>query len=783
MPWRDPTDDRARNRYCQQHETDAEIDLKPSAQQASAQRLRLARVRQAVVTSLPVMGIVAGMHWFGMLQPAAMLLLEALILAQMAGFAAAVYTGLNLKLRDPSMTAAQVVGASSVLLLGAYFATADGRAIALMMLPLVFAFASYRYGAAGLMRLSGVLLALTAIEQTAAVVLRADPIAVPAAALQTLTFGVGLLTFSAVGGQVNDLRRRTQFERAMAGMALAQLHEAVVAVDLDYKVRFFNPGAARLLGLDIDAVTGRPIDQLFAMVQQGKPSELLRASNAAADGAPDTSRTHVATLVLQSGARREVELTTGVLARASGEMVGYVLVARDVEQTNRLIRDLTHYATHDTLTGLKNRRGFLADLHAVCAAGTVPPSTRARIDCVLMLDLDQFKIVNDSCGHRAGDELLRNVAEIIRSHFSQARSVARMGGDEFAAIVTVSDLDEGERLADALMQTLAAYRFVRDGRAFRVGASIGMAAINVGNGDEETWLARADAACYLAKELGRGRVQVYRDGDDEIARHRSDLGWVSRLQDAIERDRFVLFAQRIVPANASDSSAPADFELLLRLRSDDGSLIPPNAFLPAAERFGLMSAIDRWVIARAVTELRTHVSTGESVSRLSINLSASSLRDRMLLPFIAQQLASSGLDGGRFTFELTESAALVDLQQAREFIVGLKQLGCRVSLDDVGTGFSSFAHLRALPIDQIKIDGSFVRAVCDNPLDRVLVESLQRVADVLGVETVAEFVENESISRALRGIGIGFLQGFGVHRPEPIAGILAAQPVATSMPA
>ena len=744
---------------------------------ARAQRLRLRRVLHASATTVPVMGIVACMYALDMIGPQATVALLGLMLALVAGFVAVVASGLNRLFQDPSLTMPQIVSAACVLLLASAVASEQGRAIPLILIPLVFAFAPYRYGVAALLRLAMVLLALAVAKQVVVAMLWPHPGAGASAALETAAMAVALFTYAAIGGQANELRRRTYFERAMAGMALAEMNEAVVALDREHRVRYANPAAVRLFAMT-GTVQGRPVDDLFALPGGSRPSEQLRAHPPAPGRPAGRAVTQATTLKLAGGAQREVELTTGVLAQAEGEAVGYVLVARDVAETNRMIRELSHNATHDALTGLANRRGFSVGLQAAATRAGAAGRPGADLDCLLVIDLDQFKVVNDTCGHAAGDDLLREVAQIIAEHFGDARSIARLGGDEFGVLLRAPSLEACEARADALLRALTGYRFVRDRRAFRIDASIGITALDAwpagaAQADADAWLAQADAACYLAKELGRGRVQVYRESDEDVARQQRELGWVSRLQHAIDHDGFELHAQRIEPAAAAEAGAPARYELLVRLRAPDGSLVPPGAFLSAAERFGLMPAIDRWVVARAVRDLGALARVGRPVPGVSINLSASTLRDGGLLQFVRERVAESGLDGRLLTFELTESAALLDLDKAREFILGLKRLDCRFALDDVGTGFSSLAHLRLLPLDEIKIDGSFVRTACDCPLDRVLVEALQRAAGLLKLATVAEFVEDDRIAQTMRDIGVTCLQGYGVHEPEPLARVLA----------
>ena len=451
-----------------------------------------------------------------------------------------------------------------------------------------------------------------------------------------------------------------------------------------------------------------------------------------------------------------------MLGRAA-EVEGFVLVVRDVSDTQRLMKELEHAATHDVLTGLLNRRGFIERLQQTlheAEADEQPVS-------VLAIDLDQFKMVNDSCGHDAGDDLLRVVAAMMRRTVPAGARLARLGGDEFGVILRDMHLTQVELIANRLLREFAELRFVRQERSFRIGASLGVAQHSVDCLQAQSLLSRADSACYLAKQRGRSCVQVYTLGDAEVSRHQRDMSWATRISEALQQRWFVLFAQRITPTVPGPDDED-HFEVLVRLIETDGAVIEPGVFLPAAERFNLINALDREVIRLAVSALEKMMKAGQRLPRFAINLSPSSLRDGKLLVYIGQKLRESRVPGEQLTFELTETAAIFDLDQARVFFRGLKDLGCRVALDDVGSGFNSFDNLRQLPIDQIKIDGSYVRSVCENPLDLAFVEAIQRIAEILNVRTVAEFVENDRIREKMTHIGVHYLQGYGLHKPEPL---------------
>ena len=393
---------------------------------------------------------------------------------------------------------------------------------------------------------------------------------------------------------------------------------------------------------------------------------------------------------------------------------------------------------------------------------------------LLVMDLDEFKLVNDSCGHGAGDQLLRDIGGVLRARLGQDALLSRLGGDEFAALITSESLDAARELSRALLADIDEYRFYRGQQVYRVRASAGLAEIRVDAGEVnaiDLSLANADAACYLAKELGRNRLHVFSSGDDEIARKRRDMSWAQEIRRAIEQNRFVLMGQRISATDDVDDEH-LELEVLLRMLDADGNLVLPGAFLPAAERFGLMRDIDRYVIQAAIGLLAGAETEPAQQTRLSINLSAASLQDDTLIDQLKHWLDVAGLDGSRLCFEMTETAAISNITVASLTMSGLRALGCRLALDDVGSGFNSFSYLRSLDVDRLKIDGSFVKAIANGAVDRIMVDSLYQIAQAVGIETVAEMVENPQLIAEVRAIGIEYMQGYAIHRPEPLRGLL-----------
>ncbi len=748
-----------------------------------SQRLRFKRTMMATLCAFGMIGLLLMMYLNDMLTGRSLTLSIGAVASVIIMTHLLLATGVNRRFADPSMTKLQTVSATITMLFVAYQATPEGHGIGVLTIPIIFVFASFRFGFWSLLGLASVLMVLAVIETGLRFDFGNDPQA-GQGAVQLFSLAIALATLCMVGGQFNDMRRRNRAQRAISHVAMTQLSEAVVTIDNDGEVRFMNKGARELFETDDLQQSHPSIDSLCEFSNQRPLSETLRfladrvnkrqrgVSNAAAVS-PEMIG---GTILRGNGDRRFIRMSISPLLQDSGQVDGFVLVVRDVSDAQRLMKELEHAATHDVLTGLLNRRGFIDTLQGTLAKPPHPVLSTS----VIAIDLDQFKMVNDACGHDAGDDLLRVVASMMRNIIPDAAKLARLGGDEFGIILHQTSLQQTQVIADRLIKEFRALRFVRQGRSFKVGASLGIAQQTGDLRDAQSLLSRADSACFLAKQKGRNCVQVYTLGDVEVSRHQRDMSWATRINEALELRRFVLFAQQISPSVRGDGSF-SHFEVLIRMINPDGSIVQPGTFLPAAERFDLVSAIDREVIRLAMSALSGMSKTLNKVPTLSVNLSPSSLRDPALLEYIGQSLEQFALPGKLLMFELTESAAIFDLGQAQSFFRGLKNLGCRVALDDVGSGFNSFDNLRQLPVDQIKIDGSYVRGACDNELDFAFVQSIQRIAEILRVKTVAEFVEDERTRAAMVDIGVNYLQGFGLHTPEPLLGLFAGRTSSQSL--
>ncbi|MGA9409828.1 MAG: EAL domain-containing protein, partial [Roseobacter sp.] len=467
-------------------------------------------------------------------------------------------------------------------------------------------------------------------------------------------------------------------------------------------------------------------------------------------------------LIRRDGNELYIESTASPIRSDEGQVFGGVLVFHDVSEARELNRRLSYHTSHDMLTGLVNRSEFEGRLDRALKLAR----SREASYALCYIDLDQFKIVNDSCGHSAGDALLGQLASLLKSKIRWRDTQARLGGDEFGVLLENCTTDEAMETANALLTAVQGFKFVWDDRTFRLGASVGVVPIGPETESVAELLTAADSACSAAKESGRNRIHTYRENDIDLMRRRKEMQWAARINTALEEARFELFRQAIMPLQTEDSGA--HYELLLRMRDEQGQVVSPDVFITAAERYGLMPAIDRWVIKNALRWLVSEADERERLMMCSINLSGQSLVDDKFLPFVIDQFETSGLNPGKICFEITETAAIHNYAQASRFINSLRELGCRFALDDFGTGMSSFGYLKHFPVDFLKIDGSFVKEILHDPIDREMVRSINEIGHLTGKKTIAEFVETDEIITMLRGMGVDYAQGYGVHEPQRI---------------
>ncbi len=561
-------------------------------------------------------------------------------------------------------------------------------------------------------------------------------------------------------------------QKVKAETTLAAIADGVITVNDDGRVTYLNPSAEQQVGLSSADAEGRKLEDVFKASNSDLYQEVLR--NGVNNEALAREETLDYQMSLQSplGDSRRVECRVRSIQDIEAKS-GAVIVFSDVTERTRLQANLKHQATHDGLTGLVNRREF--DKRLQHTIDRVKTDGMEHVLC--FVDIDQFKVLNDTCGHVAGDSLLRQIAVLLKEHIPADDTCARLGGDEFGLILHDCNIEQAEQITDHLLKVLADFRFVWEHRVFSAGISIGMVAIqSTAGGDANNLLRDADSACYAAKEAGRNRVHIYRADNEELASRRREMQWVEKIDRALEYDQFVLYAQTIEPAQNSDRSAPPrhHFEVLVRMLDDTGSVIPPGVFLPAAERFNLANEIDRWVITHTLACLSAHPDVIPSLELCSINLSGHSLGDAEFLPFIVDALEQSALPMSCICFEVTETATIANIESALTFINTLRELGCQFALDDFGSGLSSFGYLKNLPVDYLKIDGVFVRDILCNPIDLAMVRSINDIGQLMGVKTIAEFVENQEIESKLQELGIDYVQGYHIARPQPLARALSS---------
>ncbi|WP_411726741.1 EAL domain-containing protein [Methyloglobulus sp.] len=457
---------------------------------------------------------------------------------------------------------------------------------------------------------------------------------------------------------------------------------------------------------------------------------------------------------------------TARLVENEQHMSSLLIVYEDITETRLLNEQIAYQADHDALTGLANRNKF--DRHLKRAITLAHQENTEHALCYL--DLDQFKVVNDTCGHLAGDELLKQLGLLLRKNIRQYDFVARLGGDEFGILMYNCSSAQASQACEKLRDLIKDYSFAWEDRSFTIGVSIGVSSINIVSGNAVDLFKAADAACYAAKEKGRNRVHVFSPDDEDLAMRQGEMQWVEKIHQGLEQKRFFLYGQAIVPLLDSEDNAEEGlhFEVLLRYRDDRGNIIPPGVFLPAAERYNLAPELDRWIIAYLLEWLAGKPDFLKTLSVCSINLSGLSLSDDTMLKFISEQFLRWNVPTNKLCFEITETAAISNLAHATQFINHLKEQGCLFSLDDFGSGLSSFAYLKNLPVDYLKIDGLFVKDILDDRVDLAMVKSINEVGHVMNKKTIAEFVENERIFKLLKTLGIDYAQGYGIGKPVPL---------------
>jgi diguanylate cyclase (GGDEF)-like protein/PAS domain S-box-containing protein len=565
-----------------------------------------------------------------------------------------------------------------------------------------------------------------------------------------------------------DITERKLYEEALfrekesAQITLQSIGDGVITTDAKGVIDYVNPVAEALSGWRLEDSQGRAIEEIFRAFHEETCEPLENPLAVAIRRTRSIKSVRPMLLIRRDGNEIYVESTASPIRDGNGAVSGGVLVFHDVSEARELNRRLSYHASHDVLTGLVNRREFENRMERALKSAKARETSYA----LCCLDLDQFKIVNDTCGHSAGDALLGQVGALLKSKVRWRDTLARLGGDEFGILLESCSLDEAMRTAEALREAVRNFKFTWEERTFRLGASIGVVPISADNADVASVLSAADSACQAAKEAGRNRVHSFEENDLDLMRRRREMQWAARINNALEEGRFELFRQTILPLQKADSGA--HYELLLRMRDEAGKIVSPDNFMTAAERYGITPNIDRWVIENAFRWLVSEADEREKLTMCSINLSGQSLGDDKFLPYVIDQFHRSGLDASKICFEITETAAIASFSQANRFIQALKELGCKFALDDFGTGLSSFGYLKHFPVDYLKIDGSFVKEILHDPIDREMVRSINEIGHLTGKQTIAEFAENQEIINMLQSLGVDYAQGYGVSQPQRV---------------
>ncbi len=553
-------------------------------------------------------------------------------------------------------------------------------------------------------------------------------------------------------------------ENELLQATLASIGDGVIRTDAEGRIDSMNPVAESLTGWTAEDAFGRPVAEVFQIVDEVTRNPLADpVLHCLREERVVESPGH-ALLLGAEGKEYSVRDSAAPIRDRHGEVIGAVVVFKDVTQLHGMEREMIYLASHDALTGLLNRREFEVRLKRAIRTARA----EQRLHVLLYLDLDEFKAINDTCGHLVGDEMLKQITALLRSRVRRSDTLARLGGDEFGVLLEDCPLDHARQIAEDTRRSVREFRFRWRDQMFSVGVSIGFVAIDGDSGDIAQVMGAGDAACYVAKEGGKNRVHEHEIDDTTIAERYGEMQWIHRIHQAFDDRRFRLYYQLVQPLS-SNAGRELLCEVFLRMLDSDGKVVSPGAFIAAAERYKLIGSLDRWVVHtafRALSEVQRR-----EVSRpvlFALNISAQALAEEGFLDYVGEELEKSSVDPRRVCFEITETAAISKLDSALRFISGLKTKGCRFVLDDFGSGLSSFSYLRDLQIDYLKIDGEFVQNMLDDRVKRAMVESINQVGHALGIQTIAEWVENRPTLEVLKALGVDYAQGYWLCRPQPL---------------
>ncbi len=568
-----------------------------------------------------------------------------------------------------------------------------------------------------------------------------------------------------VSADITELKRAQhalQREKEHAQVTLASISDGVIRTDSRGRIDYLNPSAEKLIGHKQSQVRGQPLSRFYQVINIETGEIRTNVVEQCLADRRVVEPAGASTFARLDGSEVSVRENAAPIFGDAGELIGAVLVITEVTQLRALQQRMTHLATHDPLTGLINRREFERRL-----ADAIEISTNSHRQFALCyLDLDEFKVVNDTCGHSVGDQLLRQITSVLDAVIQEGDTLARLGGDEFGVLLADCDLQEAEHKAHKVIDAVRQYRFLWEDRVFEIAASIGIVPISSGRGNLAQLLSAADSACYVAKDRGRNQIHVSRIDDTAVTVRHTEMRWIEHINRALDENRFRLFRQPIRPLK--DTSEPEFHELLLRLVDVHGAIVAPSQFIGAAERYRMMPVIDLWVVGAALDTIGNLNSSSEHLSAtFTINLSGQSFGNSELKKLILEGLERFRIPARRVMFEITETAAISNLSVALDFISALRDCGCRFVLDDFGSGLSSFRYLKTLDVEFLKIDGELVREIARDPIQREMVAAIHRIGESMGIQTIGEWVEDSEIEAALREIGVDYAQGYGVGRPEP----------------
>ena len=553
-------------------------------------------------------------------------------------------------------------------------------------------------------------------------------------------------------------------DRSRALATLDSIGEGVITTDARGRIDYMNQGAETLTGLSGAAAAGKLLSDLVSLVDEGSRKALgdpVRQS--LATGARVTLGRRALLLSKQGSNEFSVELSAAPIRAANQEISGAVIILHDVTEMSGIARQMSYQASHDALTGLVNRREFERRLQE--ALEVAHGGQTAHVLCYL--DLDRFKAVNDTCGHLAGDNMLREIATLLKDQVRDSDTVGRLGGDEFGLLLVGCPLEKARQIAEDVNHAINDYRFVWKDKIFSVGVSVGLIEIGQESGTLDDVMSAADSACYIAKKQGTMHVHVYSSRDEAAARHRGEIQWLQKLQVALRDNRFELYVQPIVATVDGPSTGPA-LEIFVRMMDGDAAAVGPSQFLKTAERYRLMPLVDRWVVQTALAAIGRgglKVPEGRSVA---INIAGQTLGDTQFLEFVVDCFDRTGVAPSQICFEVTENSVVSNLDFARRFIGVLHGMGCKFALDNFGSGLGSFSNLKTLAMDYLKIDGSFMRNIARDTVNQAMVSAMIKLARTLDFKTIAEHVEDQASLEAARKMGIDFIQGYIIGRPQPM---------------